>query len=136
VTFKPSLPIGLVAIGTAMLAASGVYWFGLRELRGGQFVVPLVAGDEDEHLASSLLAVARAAAAHGANRMAITLAHEAAQVCLARAPGALVAADWAELTAMWHDATGGALIDIDAPQRATELAARILAAPPKCPPSA
>ena len=128
VTFKPPLPVGLVAVGSVMLAASGVYWFGLRELRGGQLVVPIVATDQDEHLASSILDVARAASAHGAYRMAVSLAHEAAQVCQVQSGNGSAPAELDELVALWHHATGGAPLDSATATRATELAGRILAA--------
>ena len=135
VTFKPSLPVGLVAVGSVMLAASGVYWFGLRELRGGQLVVPLLATDEDEHLASSILGVARAASAHGAYRMAVSLAHEAAQVCQAQSGNGTAPQELVELIALWRDAAGGAPLDSATATRATELAGRILAAAPRPPAS-
>jgi hypothetical protein len=135
VTFKPSLPVGLAAVGSVLLAASGVYWFGLRELRGNQFVVPLGGADQDEHLASSILGVARAASAHGAYRMAVSLAHEAAQVCQAQSGNGSVPAELVELVGLWHDAAGGAPLDSATAMRATELAGRILATAPP-PPSA
>jgi len=131
VTFKPSLPIGLLVVGSVMLVASGVYWFGLRELRGGQFVVPLRGLGEDEDLASSILSVARAASAQGAHRMAISLAHEAAQVCQVRSVNGDAAADLAELVHLWQEAAGGAPLEPEAASRATELASRILAATPR-----
>jgi hypothetical protein len=135
VTFKPSLTLGLVAVGSVLLAAAGVYWFGLRELRGGQFVVPLGVSDHDEHLAASILGVARAASAHGAYRMAISLAHEAAQVCQAQAtngsgPSARdgpVLAELTELVGLWREAAGGCALDAAVAARATDLAGRILA---------
>ena len=130
VTFKPSLPIGLVAVGSFLLAAAAVYWFGLRELRGGQFVVPLGVSDHDAHLAASILSVARAATAHGAYRMAISLAHEAAQVGRAQAGGSVngADADLAELVGLWHEATAGGPLEAAVAVRATDLAGRILAA--------
>jgi hypothetical protein len=134
VTFKPSLPIGLIAIGTVLLAASGIYWFGLRELRGGQFVVPLGGSDQDEHLASSILGVARAASAHGAHRMAISLAHEAAQICVAQASNGVAPVELAELTLLWREAATGAPLDPAMAKRATELASFIVGTP-KRPPS-
>ncbi len=111
-----------------MLAAAAVYWFGLRELRGGQFVVPLSASDHDEHLASSILSVARAASAHGAYRMAISLAHEAAQVCQAQAINGVTPPELDELVKLWRDAAAGEPLDAEAAARATQLAGRIVAA--------
>jgi predicted MFS family arabinose efflux permease len=128
VMFKPSLPIGLVAIGSLMLAAATVYAFGLRELRGGQLVVSLGGPDHDEHLAVSLLAVARAATSHGAPRMAIALAHEAASVSLAQNGRHDTAMAMAELAALWQQAAAGHPLDEAMAERATDLAARIVSA--------
>jgi predicted MFS family arabinose efflux permease len=127
VTFKPSLSIGLVAVGSVMLAAAAVYWFGLRELRGGQFVVPLSASDHDEYLASSILSVARAASAHGAYRMAISLAHEAAQVCQVQTGNGVAPPELDELVGLWRDAAVGQPLDAVMAGRATDLAGRIVA---------
>jgi hypothetical protein len=135
VAFKPSLPVGLVAVGSVLLGAGGVYWFGLRELRGSQFVVPLGGSDADEHLASSILGVARAASAHGAYRMAVSLAHEAAQVCQARSGNGTAPPELDELVELWREATAGAPLDPATAVRATDLAGQILDAAARPPPS-
>jgi predicted MFS family arabinose efflux permease len=127
VTFKPALPIGLVAIGSVLLAAAAVYAFGLRELRGGQLVVALGGPDHDERLAASLLAVARAATSHGAPRMAVALAHEAASVSLAEHGCRETPAGMAELTLLWQRAAAGQPLDGETAERATDLAAGIIA---------
>jgi predicted MFS family arabinose efflux permease len=135
VAFKPSLQVGLVAVGSVLLGAGGVYWFGLRELRGSQFVVPLGGSDADEQLASSILGVARAASAHGAYRMAVSLAHEAAQVCHARSGNGAAPPELDELIELWREATGGAPLDSATALRATDLAGKIVDAEPRPPPS-
>jgi predicted MFS family arabinose efflux permease len=127
VTFKPSLPVGMIAIGSVMLAASAVYGFGLRELRGGQLVVALGGPDHDEHLPASLLAVARAATSHGAPRMAIALAHEAAQVSLAQNGRGAMPEEMVELAGLWRLAADGHPLDQAVATRATTLAAGIVA---------
>ena len=76
--------------------------------------------------------MARAATAHGAYRMAISLAHEAAQVSRAQAAGSVngADADLAELVGLWHEAAAGCPLDAAEAVRATDLARRILAATP------
>jgi hypothetical protein len=135
VIFEPSLSVGLVATGAVALVASIVYGFGLRELRGAQLIVPIDGWGEGDRLASSIVAVARAAAAQGADRMAIVLAHEAAQLCSAR-QGALVAADdLLVLARLWQQAAAGGRLDPGAADQATAIAAHMVASATAPPPS-
>jgi len=86
--------------------------------------------DHDQHLAESILGVARAASAHGAYRMAVSLAHESAQVCRTQAGGSLNGLDdaLAELVDLWQEAATGLPLDAAVAGRATDLAGRIVTA--------
>lgn len=136
VTFEPSLPVGLTAVGAVVLTSGVVYGFALRDLHGQQLVVPLPG--EGDRLASSLLALAESAASQGAERLAVTLAHEAALVAIAAVANhdpPTPANDLAELTHLWHEAAAGRSLELGAARRAADLAAAILAWSSRTPPS-
>ena len=71
--------------------------------------------------------------AHGALRMAISLAHEAAQVSVAQDANGITPDELAELTLLWREATGGAPLDPAMARRATDLAGDIVGAPVRPP---
>jgi hypothetical protein len=102
VVFEPSLAIGLVAIGGVTLAASAVYRLGLRGLRGAQLVVPVEGWSDIDRLPWAMMALARAASAQGAERMAVVLAHEAGVLLAVRANGTAPLDGLAELERLWR----------------------------------
>ena len=51
--------------------------------------------------------MARAASAYGAHRMAVSLAHEAAQIGVAQSANGVSPPELVELTVLWREATAG-----------------------------
>jgi predicted MFS family arabinose efflux permease len=126
VAFEPSLPVGLVVIGGGVLAAGLVYAFRLRQQRVPQLVVPFESWGDGDQLAAAVVAMARAMAAQGADRMAIVLAHEAAQLGGLEA-GAASADQVVELGRLWRQAASSDPLEAGAAEQAIDLAARIMA---------
>jgi predicted MFS family arabinose efflux permease len=124
VTFEPSLSVGLVTVGGLGLAASLVYELRLRQLRGAQLSVPISGSGEADRLASTVVAMARAAGAQGADRLAIVLAHEAVQLC-SLADGVGVD-ETIELGRLWRQAASPGPLEPGAAGRAIDLAAWVV----------
>jgi hypothetical protein len=133
VTFEPSLSVGLLVVGCVGLVASVVYGFGLRQLQGAQLSLPIDVSIGGDRLAPAIVAMARAADAQGADRMAIVLAHEAVQVA-GLEPGSLSSDATVELERLWRQAASPGPLDDGAARQAIDLAARIVAAK-RVPPS-
>ena len=122
VVLEPSLPAGLTGTAVATLLAGLVYAFGLRELQGEQLVLPMPSRAGSGELAASMVAMARAAAVQGADRLAVILAHGAAEIV---APPVLDPS-MVELTALWERSTTGDEVGPADAGRATELAGLIV----------
>ncbi len=125
VAFVPSLPVGLLVVGCVGLAAAAVYGFRLRELQGTQLSLPIDETAGANRLAPAMVAMARAAHAQGADRVAIVLAHGAVELCAlnGRADGG---GEAAELDRLWRQAATDTPLDPDDAARAIELADRIV----------
>jgi hypothetical protein len=127
VLVRPAPAIGLGVLGV-ILVGSGVLFRGaLVAARRHQLVVQAAVDRHERDLAGSLLAVASATHAQGANRLAVTTAVDAVRVAAAATSGveADVGGRWPELAALWRRAVAGTrpLSDGDV-ERALALARR------------
>ncbi len=77
---RPGNALGLKALGIVLLGAGGVYLVSLQALRRHQLVVQTSFDRRDQRLSRSLLAIATAFHAQGANRLAVTTAADAVRV--------------------------------------------------------
>ena len=91
--------------------------------------------NDDDRLPSSIISVARAAAAQGADRMAVVLAYEAARLCRIRSRAALDGDGFVELEHLGRLAAEGGPLPVGAAKEAIDAAAAVIGAAPAPPPS-
>ena len=77
---RPGNAIGLAALGVVLCGAGILYLVSLRALRRHQLVVQTSLDRREENLPRSLLAIASALHAQGADRLAVTTAADAVRV--------------------------------------------------------
>ena len=118
---RPGNAIGLAALGVVLGGAGALYLISLRALRSHQLVVQTSLDRREQNLSRSLLAIASALHAQGADRLAVTTAADAVRVARASSPSGN-GLD-AELDAIWKEAVKGTgPLDGDLAARALELA--------------
>jgi hypothetical protein len=119
---RPGNAIGLAALGVVLCGAGVLYLVSLRALRRHQLVVQTSLDRREENLPRSLLAIASALHAQGADRLAVTTAADAVRVTHA-ASGNGSDGLGPELTEIWTLAVSGTgAFDVDLAARALELA--------------
>ena len=102
---RPGNAIGLAALGVVLGGAGALYLISLRALRSHQLVVQTSLDRREQNLSRSLLAIASALHAQGADRLAVTTAADAVRVARASNPNGNVLD--AELDAIWKEAVRG-----------------------------
>ena len=118
---RPGNAIGLAALGVVLVFAGGLYLISLRALRRHQLVVETSLDRREQNLSRSLLAIASALHAQGADRLAVTTAVDAVRVACASTPNG--ASLGPELDDIWLQAVRGTgPLDDGLAARALELA--------------
>ena len=113
--------MGLAALGVVLVFAGGLYLISLRALRRHQLVVETSLDRREQNLSRSLLAIASALHAQGADRLAVTTAVDAVRVACASTPNG--ASLGPELDDIWLQAVRGTgPLDDGLAARALELA--------------
>jgi hypothetical protein len=120
---RPGNAIGLAALGVVLCGAGALYLVSLRALRRHQLVVQTSLDRREENLPRSLLAIASALHAQGADRLAVTTAADAVRVVHAGSGDGRGNGLGPELTDIWQGAVSGTgPFDVDLAARALELA--------------
>jgi MFS family permease len=118
---RPGNALGLSALGIVLGGAGALYLISLRALRRHQLVVQTSLDRREQNLSRSLLAIASALHAQGADRLAVTTAADAVRVALASSANGDGLGS--ELDAIWNEAVNGTgPLDGDLAARALELA--------------
>jgi hypothetical protein len=118
---RPGNALGLSGLGIVLGGAGALYLVSLRALRRHQLVVETSLDRREQNLSPSLLAIANALHAQGADRLAVTTAADAVRVARASTPNG--ASLGPELDGIWLQAVQGTgPLDDGLAARALELA--------------
>jgi hypothetical protein len=103
----PSSQVGLATLGVALCGAGGVYAIGLPALRHHDVVIRSRIDPAHGDLPESMLSLARALHAQGADRVAVLTAVGAARAARSKAGSPAAPGVGDELEALWHQAATG-----------------------------